>query len=267
MKTVGYGFIQIPVISYYRNTICLKRRLHHCVSGTAWKLILQNALRITLLCLWGMQNINYNYPKAVDRIFAIYIEMASLALGIIMGIITMFGYWFKNIQLLYPSLFSIPFCFVVDFILKATCYAYLFLYPYITLFGVFSLIELWWRHLTLMYHWVALISFIHTSKDFDDPFEGKRGSGSKDQPPISTVTGSQSVAASDVIVIDSQTSCVLLNVDSDDQTSQQRESPANTTVSNKMNLLKTPSSDELVVKKSAPFIPKILRSSGNARKT
>lgn len=184
MKTIGYGCIQVPLLSSYRDTFLRKRDLSGCVAGTAGKMIFQNALRMTLLCVWGLQNVNYSYPRSEEKMFAIYVEMATLGVGILVGVITVFAYFFRKIPLLYPALVSIPTCFAIDFCIKATCYAYLFLYPYITMFGIFSLIEIWWRHLTLLYHWLALISFIYTSKDFVDPFKGKRA----DVPSVTTVT-------------------------------------------------------------------------------
>jgi len=186
MKTISYGCIHLPLLTRYRDSLFIWKTfdLSKCVIATAVKLIFQNALRTVLLCVWGFQNINYNYPLSSQKMIAVYIEIATLGVGVFIGGITLMAYFYKKIPLLYPALVSIPLCFLIDFGLKATCYAYLFLYPYITLFGIFSLIELWWRHITLLYHWVLLISFIYTSKDFVDPFTGKQN---VQTPTISTV--------------------------------------------------------------------------------
>lgn len=39
----------------------------------------------------------------------------------------------NNLYLLYPALVIIPVCFVVDIVVKATCYAALFLTPEVTI--------------------------------------------------------------------------------------------------------------------------------------
>uniref|UniRef100_H2Z185 Uncharacterized protein n=1 Tax=Ciona savignyi TaxID=51511 RepID=H2Z185_CIOSA len=171
MKTIGWGIVQVPLLSHYRVCFCLKRNLVESVGGTGWKLFIQSALRLLLLSMWGMTKIDYSLPQTDEKIVGIYIELAILSLQIVDGLAAILSSWFENLYLLYPSLVVIPVCFLVDFLIKATCYGQLFLWPQVTAFGVFSLVEFWLRYLGLIYCWLALISFVYSSRGKKNPFE------------------------------------------------------------------------------------------------
>ncbi|XP_026690078.2 uncharacterized protein LOC100183718 [Ciona intestinalis] len=176
MKTIDWGIVQIPLLRHYRVCFCLKRELKAAVGGTGWKLFLQSALRVLLLSMWGMTKIDYDLPQTEQKIIGIYVELAVLSLQVVDGLAAILSSWFENLYLIYPSLVVIPVCFLVDFLVKATCYGQLFLYPYVTAFGVFSLIEFWIRYLGLMYCWVALVSFVYMSRGKKNPFESEEKS-------------------------------------------------------------------------------------------
>nr|CAB3262818.1 uncharacterized protein LOC100183718 [Phallusia mammillata] len=170
MKTIGWGIVQIPIISHYRVCFCLKRDLVNCVTGTGWKMFLQSALRISLLTLWGMNNIDYSLPQTDYLIIGVYVELAVLGLQVLDGMVTLGSGWCENMYMLYPCLVIIPISFLIDVGVKATCYGGLFLWPVVTTFGIFSLIEVWFRYLSLLYCWIAVISFIYYSRGIDQPF-------------------------------------------------------------------------------------------------
>ncbi|XP_076802794.1 uncharacterized protein LOC143446844 isoform X1 [Clavelina lepadiformis] len=174
MKTIEWGLVQIPLVECYRVCFCWKRPLPYAVSGSGWKLFVQSTVRLLLLVLWGMPKIDFELPQTHQFIIGLYVEIGMLGVQVCVGMATIVGSWFENMKFLYPFLVVVPLSFLVDFFVKATCYGPLFLFPEVTGFGVFSLVEVWWRNLTQMYCWIAIVSFIYTSKGKENPFQVKK---------------------------------------------------------------------------------------------